>query len=152
MLVGFRNQDLLDNASPAYVGDGGLGKAPHVRELIEGADLILAIGLRFGEILTEGYTLFDVPDPRQRLIHVHPSDAELNKIYTAYLPVQAHPDLLMPALAAARARRHRGLGARAPRPPAPPGSRASPPRRSRASSTWARWCATSRPSCRATRS
>ena len=44
----------------------GLGKAPHVRELIAGADLILAIGLRFGEILTDGYTLFDVPDPRQR--------------------------------------------------------------------------------------
>ena len=44
VLADFRCQDLIDNDSPAYAGDAGLGKAPHVRALIAEADLILAVG------------------------------------------------------------------------------------------------------------
>ena len=102
VLAGFRCQDLLDNASPSYAGDAGLGKSPAVRALIGEADLILAIGVRFGEILTDGYTLFDVPKMAATLIHAHASGAELNRIQTADLPVVAHRDRLMPALAGLR--------------------------------------------------
>ena len=98
---GFRCQDLLDNASPSYAGDAGLGKSPAVRALIGEADLILAIGVRFGEILTDGYTLFDVPKMAATLIHAHASDAELNQIQTADLPVARPP---RPADAGARRR------------------------------------------------
>lgn len=99
VLTGFRRQNSLDNHSPAYVGDAGLGKAPHVRALIAEADLILAIGPRFDEPTTDGYALFDAP-PRlgPRLIHVHADAAELNKIYTADLAIHAHPALLLAAL------------------------------------------------------
>ena len=110
VLAGFRCQDLLDNASPSYAGDAGLGKSPAVRALIGEADLILAIGVRFGEILTDGYTLFDVPTMAATLIHAHASDAELNRIQTADLPV-ARPS--RPADAGARRaapRRRRALG------------------------------------------
>ena len=96
----FRCQDVLDNASPAYAGDAGLGKAPHVRALLEEADLILAVGTMFSEILTEAYTLFGLPKMRARLIHAYPAEAELNRVYTADLPILAHPDALMPLLAA----------------------------------------------------
>src|SRR6185312_13482592 len=99
VLVGFRNQDLLDNRSPSYAGDAGLGKTPAVRKLLAEADLLLVVGLRFGEILTEGYTLFAMPKMRAALIHAHASGDELNKIETADLAVIAHPDRLMPALA-----------------------------------------------------
>jgi acetolactate synthase-1/2/3 large subunit len=99
VVVGFRNQDLIDNDSPSYAGDAGLGKTPAVRALMQGSDLILAIGLRFGEVLTDGYTLFDVPGMAATLIHAHPSDAELNKVQTADLALHAHPDALLPALA-----------------------------------------------------
>jgi acetolactate synthase-1/2/3 large subunit len=102
VLTDFRNHDLIDNDSPSYIGDAGLGKAAHVRELIRGADLLLAIGTTFGEIVTDGYSLFDVPRPGPYLIHAHASDAELNKVYTADLPVHAHPDLLLAALAELR--------------------------------------------------
>jgi acetolactate synthase-1/2/3 large subunit len=99
VLVGFRCQDLIDNASPSYAGDAGLGKTAAVRTLMQEADVILAVGARFGEILTDGYTAFGVPEMAATLIHAHASDAELNKIETADLPVLAHPDALMPALA-----------------------------------------------------
>jgi acetolactate synthase-1/2/3 large subunit len=64
-----------------------------------GADVILAVGVRFGEILTDGYTLLQVPRPGQTLIHAHADADELSKIYSADLPVHAHPDALMAALA-----------------------------------------------------
>jgi acetolactate synthase-1/2/3 large subunit len=102
VLVGFRCQDLIDNASPSYAGDAGLGKTPEVKALMREADLVLAVGVRFGEILTDGYELWPVPRMAATLIHAHASDAELNRIYTADLPVHAHPDLLMPALAGLR--------------------------------------------------
>jgi acetolactate synthase-1/2/3 large subunit len=102
VLTDFRCQDLIDNDSPAYAGDAGLGKAAYVRALLREADLILAIGTIFSEILTDGYELFGLPRMAARLVHAHASAAELNRIYTADLPVQAHPDRLMPALAGLR--------------------------------------------------
>jgi acetolactate synthase-1/2/3 large subunit len=98
VLAGPRFQDVLDNDSPSYVGDAGLGKLPHVKALMGEADLILAINLRFGELTTDGYTILTVPDPGKVLIHAHASDDELNKIYTADLPIHACPDHLMAAL------------------------------------------------------
>jgi acetolactate synthase-1/2/3 large subunit len=102
VVVGFRDQDLLPGTSPSYAGDGGLAKTPGVRRLLAESDVILVAGLRFGEILTEGYTLFPIPAMAATLIHAHASDAELNKVATAALPVHAHPDRLMPALAGLR--------------------------------------------------
>jgi acetolactate synthase-1/2/3 large subunit len=100
VLTDFRCQDLIDNDSPVYAGDAGLGKAAHVKALLAEADVILAVGTILGEILTDGFTLFEPPRMRATLIHAHPEAAVLNKVYTADLPVQAHPDRLMPALAA----------------------------------------------------
>ena len=118
VLVGFRCQDLLDNASPSYAGDAGLGKTPAVKALMREADLILAVGVRFGEILTDGYSS-GLPRMAATLIHAHASDAELNKIDTADLPVHAHPDHLMPALAELR------LDGAAAGPPAPTAAHAA---------------------------
>jgi len=76
----FRFQDLMDNHSDCYVGDAGVGMSPHMRAMIDGADVILALGPRFGEATTDGYTLFRAPDPVQTLIPGHASDRELGKI------------------------------------------------------------------------
>ena len=93
----FRFQDLMDNHSDSYVGDAGVGMSPHMKELITRADVILALGPRFGEATTDGYTLFRAPDPAQRLIHVHASDRELGKIYAPELPIHAHPESFLAA-------------------------------------------------------
>lgn len=102
VLTAFRCQDLLDNESPSFSGDAGLGKAVHVRDLIAGADVIFAVNVRFGEILTDGYTLLVPPGPGQTLIHAHADAGEINKVVMADLPVIAHPDTLMAALADVR--------------------------------------------------
>jgi acetolactate synthase-1/2/3 large subunit len=77
----FRCQDYVDNGSPAYAGHAGLGMDPGLARRIEQADVLLALGGRLGEIPTGGYTLLEVPNPRQRLIHVHPDPDELGSVY-----------------------------------------------------------------------
>jgi acetolactate synthase-1/2/3 large subunit len=85
----FRRQDLLDNRHPNYCGDVGIGIAPALAERIRTADLILAIGPRLGEMTSSGYTLFDVPVPKQRLIHVHTGAEELGRVYRAELMINS---------------------------------------------------------------
>jgi len=97
-LAAFRFQDRFDNFSPVYAGEAGVGMPPHVRALIQQADTILAINIRFGEMTTDAYTLLDVPIPKQRLIHVHGSDREIGKIYQPTLGIHAGPNAFSTAL------------------------------------------------------
>lgn len=97
----FRYQDQFDNHSPCFCGEAGVGMLPSVKRLIAGADVILALNARFGENSTDGYTLLDVPCPKQRLIHVHGSDLELGKTYQPELGIQAGPNAFARALAEA---------------------------------------------------
>ena len=85
----FRRQDLLDNRHPNYCGDVGIGIAPKLAERVRGADLILAIGPRLGEMTSGGYTLFGVPTPHQKFVHVHPGAEELGRVYRADLMINS---------------------------------------------------------------
>lgn len=94
----FRYQDQFDNNSPVFCGEAGVAMAPSLKRLIGEADVILAVNNRFGENSTDGYTLLDVPQPKQRLIHVHASDIEIGKIYRPELGIQAGPNAFAAAL------------------------------------------------------
>ena len=86
---GFRFQDTFDNHHPQYAGDVGIGINPKLAARVRDADLILAIGLRLGEMTTGGYTLLQAPRPAQRLIHVHAGAEELGRVYAADLMLQS---------------------------------------------------------------
>lgn len=92
VLAAFRCNDRFDNHSPVYCGEAGVGMPPHVGRMIAGADVILAINTRFGEMTTAGYSLLSVPCPHQALIHVHGSDREIGKIYQPTLGIHAGPN------------------------------------------------------------
>ncbi len=94
----FRYQDQFDNTSPMFCGEAGVGMMPSVRKLITEADVILAINNRFGENSTDAWSVLDVPVPKQRLIHVHPSDAELGKVYQPELGIQCGANAFADAL------------------------------------------------------
>lgn len=85
----FRRQDLIDNCHDRYIGEAGLGMDPKLAKRIVDADLVLAIGPRLGETTTNGYALFEVPRPRQRLIHVHADAEELGRVYQADLAINS---------------------------------------------------------------
>jgi acetolactate synthase-1/2/3 large subunit len=77
----FRCQDLLDNRSSSYAGHVGIGVDPNLAQRIKDADVVMVIGARLGEMTTSAYTLFEVPVPRQKLIHVHAGAEELGRVY-----------------------------------------------------------------------
>jgi acetolactate synthase I/II/III large subunit len=79
----FRFQDTFDNSHPNYAGDVGIGINPKLAARVSNADVVLCIGARLGEMTTSGYTLFDVPIPKQKLIHVHGDPNELGRVYQA---------------------------------------------------------------------
>ena len=89
VVAAFRFQDRFDNHSAVYAGEAGVGMLGHVKRLMREADVILAINVRFGEMTTDGYELLAVPEPTQRLIHVHGSAGELGKIYQPELGITA---------------------------------------------------------------
>lgn len=86
----FRFQDTFDNHHPLYAGDVGLGINPRLAQRIQDSDLILAIGARLGEITSGGYTLIQSPRPKQKLVHIHASAEELNRVFQADLAIQAN--------------------------------------------------------------
>ena len=98
VVAAFRYQDMIDNHSPVFCGEAGVGMPPHVKRLILAADVILAINTRFGESTTDGFTLLDVPVPKQTLIHVHGSSLELAKVYQPTIGIVSGPNAFAQAL------------------------------------------------------
>jgi acetolactate synthase I/II/III large subunit len=85
----FRFQDIFDNHHPLYAGDVGIGLNPKLAARIKESDLIVAIGPRLGEMTTGGYTLLQAPRPQQKLVHIHASAEELNRVYRADVAINA---------------------------------------------------------------
>jgi acetolactate synthase I/II/III large subunit len=89
LATSFRCQDYVDNRHRCYVGCVGIGIDPQLANAVKRADVLIAVGARLGEMTTSGYTLLDIPNPKQFLVHVHPSPDEIGSVYRADLPIAA---------------------------------------------------------------
>ncbi|MEO7549124.1 MAG: thiamine pyrophosphate-binding protein, partial [Ramlibacter sp.] len=85
----FRRQDLFDNRHPHYAGDLGIGINPALAARVVSADLLIAVGARLGEMASSGYTLLDIPRPRQRLVHVMSCAQDLGHVYQPEISICA---------------------------------------------------------------
>jgi acetolactate synthase-1/2/3 large subunit len=94
----FRRAHLFDALHPCYAGDLGIGPNPKLMERIKGADLVILLGGRLGELPSQGYTLFDIPRPQVPFIHVHPGAEELGRVYSPNLAINATPTAFAAAL------------------------------------------------------
>src|SRR5262249_21877159 len=81
-------------------GARGIGTNPTLLARVKGADLILLVGGRLGELPSQSYTLLDIPQPRQTLVHVFPGVEELGRVYHAQLAINATPTAFAAALEA----------------------------------------------------
>jgi acetolactate synthase-1/2/3 large subunit len=95
----FRFQDTFDNHHRLYAGDVGIGINPDLARRIRDADLVLALGIRLGEMTTGGYTLLQAPRAAQKLVHLHVSAEELGRVYQPDLALCASIPQAMQALA-----------------------------------------------------
>ena len=96
--VSFRSQDLFDNTHPNYAGDLGSATAATLTRRVKESDLLVVVGARLGEMTTQGYSLIELPRPKQTLAHVHADPEELGRVFQPDLPINASPDTFAAAL------------------------------------------------------
>lgn len=97
--VPFRRQDHMDNTLPHYVGDLGVGMNPALGKALQQADVILSLGSRLGDTLTNGFALLDPVRPHARIIQVHPDPDQIGKLWQADPGLVADPRAVVAALA-----------------------------------------------------
>ena len=97
--VSFRRQGLYDGTLSNYVGDLGVGSDPALVAKAKQADLVLAIGTRLGEAVSQGYTLFPATGGPS-IIHVHPEASEIGRVFRPALGIVGDPNLFARAAAA----------------------------------------------------
>jgi acetolactate synthase-1/2/3 large subunit len=90
--VSFRRQNLFDHTHRNFAGHVGIVPDPALAQRVKNADVILMLGGRFSEMPSQSYTLMNVPQPRQKLIHIHPDPEELGKVYHPALALCARAD------------------------------------------------------------
>ena len=87
----FRCQDLFDNRHPNYAGHLSLGMPPFIKQRLEEADFVLAIGTRLADIETDAYKLLRNAKRTSTLVHVFPDVLELGAVYLPEIAIAAQP-------------------------------------------------------------
>jgi acetolactate synthase-1/2/3 large subunit len=101
VVTAFRGKSLINNRHSHYAGEAGIGCNPALVDALRESDLILAIGPRLGEMTTQSYRLFELPDGvADRLIHIHPGGEELGRVHRPMIGVTARAGSAMAAIAA----------------------------------------------------
>ncbi len=96
--VSFRRQGHYPGTADNFVGDLGVGSDPALVARAKEADLVLAIGTRLSEAVTQGYTLFEAAGTP--IVHVFQEQAEIGRVFRPALGIAT--DLNAFARAAAR--------------------------------------------------
>lgn len=100
VMTSYRRMSLFDSHHRLYAGDLGIGPNPALIARIKVCDLLIVAGGRLGDIPSQGYTLFDLPAPAQRIVHFHAEPEELGRVFVPALAINATPQRFAPALAA----------------------------------------------------
>ena len=96
--VSFRRASLFDGNHPNFCGEIGIGPNPKLKSRVASADLVLLVGGRMSEMPSQAYTLFDIPAPRQKLVHVYPDPLEIGRVYHPALGIVATADAFCAAV------------------------------------------------------
>ena len=101
--LAFKHQEIFDNAAPVFAGYLGFKIPKPQVEALVGADLVLAVGTRLGDVPTQGYSFPRAPAPDQPLIHVYPDPAAIGAVFRTELGLACDPAAFLEALAARNA-------------------------------------------------
>jgi acetolactate synthase I/II/III large subunit len=85
----FRRSSTFDGEHDNFAGEVGLSINPKLKARVEAADLVLLVGGRMSEAASQSYTLFGIPAPRQRLVHIHADATEIGRNYHPILGIVA---------------------------------------------------------------
>jgi len=97
--VGFRRQALYDGTLDNFAGDLGVGSDPGLLGKVKEADLILAIGSRLGDAVTQGYALFEMAGSVP-IVQVYPDAGEIGRVFRPALGIVSDLNSFAHAMAA----------------------------------------------------
>jgi acetolactate synthase-1/2/3 large subunit len=89
----------IPDRDPLCVGMAGIGGSPAAQHAIQDADVVLVLGCRFSEQMTEHYKMTFAENAK--LIHVDIDPAVIGRVYPVHLGVQADLRNVLPELRAA---------------------------------------------------
>lgn len=108
----FRRRDIVDHDHPCYVGEIGIGSNPALLAHIKDSDFVLMANDALSDVNTigagymEGFTLFSIPVPKQRFVHIFNSYEDLNRVFQVDLALHADNRRAAEAFAAHEAVAH----------------------------------------------
>jgi acetolactate synthase I/II/III large subunit len=97
--TGFRRQATYDGTLANFAGDLGVGSDPALVAKVKEADLVLAIGSRLGDAVTQGYTLLDMAGSVP-IVQVHPDGGEIGRVFRTRLGIVSDLNAFAIAVAA----------------------------------------------------
>jgi acetolactate synthase-1/2/3 large subunit len=89
----------VPDRDPYCIGMAGIGGTPAARRGIQDADVVLVLGCRFSEQMTEHYAMSFAADAK--LVHVDLDPAVIGRVYPVHTGVQADLGDVLPELRAA---------------------------------------------------
>jgi acetolactate synthase-1/2/3 large subunit len=93
-----RRPQLFDAAHPNYGGYMGIRVPPLQIETMKRADLIVALGERLTDTVSQSYTFPAAPEPQVPLVHVWPDANELGRVWRPTLGIPSSPAEVIRAL------------------------------------------------------
>jgi acetolactate synthase-1/2/3 large subunit len=93
-----RRPHLFDSHHPHYAGYVGNRVQPRLMAEMREADLLVALGERMTDVVSQSWTWPTAPDPQMPFVHVWPDPSELNRVWRADLAICADPAAVVAAL------------------------------------------------------
>ncbi|WP_137178327.1 thiamine pyrophosphate-dependent enzyme [Roseomonas sp. AR75] len=89
---------LFDSTHSHYAGYVGNRVQAKLMDAMKQADLLIALGERMTDVVSQSYTWPAAPDPQLPFVHIWPDPLEINRVFRADLPIVADPHAVVAAL------------------------------------------------------
>ncbi|MGB0798865.1 MAG: thiamine pyrophosphate-dependent enzyme, partial [Planktomarina sp.] len=95
VVTAFRFHDTFDNHNPLFLGEAGVGMTENTRRILQESDCVIALNIRFGEMTTDAFQLFNGNNQAQWIAHVHTSGDEFYKFVNPDCAVVSSPGVFL---------------------------------------------------------
>ncbi len=89
---------LFDSAHPNFAGHVGIRTPAKLLDALKQTDLLIALGERLTDTLSQYYTFPAAPDPQMPLVHVWPDANEVGRVWRPTLGLPCDPQAVVRAL------------------------------------------------------
>ncbi|WP_426959436.1 thiamine pyrophosphate-binding protein [Muricoccus radiodurans] len=93
-----RRPHLFDADHPHHGGYIGNRVQKPLMDALREADLLVALGERMTDVVSQSYSFPAAPDPQVPFVHVWPDPSEINRVFRADLAIPADPHTVVEAL------------------------------------------------------